>query len=197
VYRVGVTGGIGSGKTLVCNVFERLGIPVYYADARARRIMDTDGGLKEQITGIFSAEAYRQGVLDRRYVAEKAFGDPELLGKLNAVVHPVVRNDFNRWAEQQEDVPYVIEEAAILFESGGQGCLDSVVLVFAPENLRIERVMKRDDLDEGDVRRRMQHQMDDSAKIRMADHVIWNDHSRLLLPQIVQVHQQILNKRNR
>lgn len=179
---------------MVCNVLERLGVPVYYADTEARRIMDTDGQVKDRIIGIFGHEAYRGGALDRSYVAEKAFGDPGLLRELNAVVHPAVRDDFVSWTEKQEDVPYVIEEAAILLESGGEKLLDSVVLVFAPERLRLERVTERDGVGEGDVRRRMQHQMDDTEKIKRADHVIWNDHSRLLLPQIIEVHQQIINE---
>jgi dephospho-CoA kinase len=195
VYRVGVTGGIGSGKTLVCRVFESLGIPVYFADREARRIMDTDAEVRERITRIFGSRAYRKGGLDRQYVAEKAFGDPELLERLNAATHPSVRKDFLAWSDAQGSVPYVIEEAAILFESGADRFMDSVVLVYAPESLRIRRVTERDRVAREDVLRRMQHQGDDRDKIEKSDHVIWNDDSRLLVPQIIQVHEQLVINR--
>ena len=142
--KLGLTGGIGSGKTLVCQIFEKLGVPVYYADTEARNLMCTDPELKAGITEMFGKEAFGKEGLNREYIAGIVFGDRNKLDRLNRMVHPLVRKDFNRWAELQDKVPYVIEEAAILFESGAHTAMDYTVLVHAPEELRIRRVVERD-----------------------------------------------------
>lgn len=194
MYQVGVTGGIGSGKTLVCTVFEKLGIPVYYADIRARWLMNNDRELMEQIRNVLGEEAYVNGILERKKVAGVVFKDREILDRLNQLVHPVVKEDFRRWSAERKDVPYVIEEAAILFESGSSEGLDETILVYADEEVRIRRVMKRDGSNRDGVQRRMKHQMDEELKIEKADHVIYNNGEEMLLPQIVTIHQKILER---
>ena len=195
MYQLGLTGGIGSGKTLVCSILEKLGIPVYYADSAARRLMNSDEELSKNIVGVFGAEVYNGASLNRDLLARKVFGNQEMLAKLNAMVHPAVRKDYSGWVESQKGAPYVVEEAAILFESGADGLLDGSVLVYAPEALRIQRVMKRDGVDEKSVRSRMMHQMDEDKKKKRADHVIYNDEKEMLLPQVIALHNKILNNR--
>jgi len=191
--KAGVTGGIGSGKTLVCSILEKLGIPVYYADTEARRLMNQQEELRLQITDLLGKEAYSGGELNRQYVASRVFGKPVELEALNALVHPAVHEDFHRWAQEQKDAPCVVEEAALLFESGGHKMLDMTVLVLAPTELRIERVMKRDGLEREAVELRIQHQMDEDAKKKLASSIIYNDDSGLLLPRVVHLHQQMIN----
>jgi dephospho-CoA kinase len=193
MYQVGITGGIGSGKTLVCSIIERLGIPVYYADREAGRLMNTHGVLKEAIKGLLGEEAYRDGEIDRRFVGSRVFGQRELLGKLNGLVHPVVREDYRRWVTGWSGVPYVVEEAAILIESGASRFLDRTVLVCAPSELRIRRVMERDGVKKEEVELRMMHQMNEEEKRVLADEVIVNDDRHMLLPQIIALHEKIIN----
>ena len=195
MYQLGLTGGIGSGKTLVCSILEKLGIPVYYADSGARRLMNSDAKLRNSIVEIFGAEVYNGAILDRNLLASKVFGNQEMLEKLNAMVHPAVRKDYSGWVESQKGVPYVVEEAAILFESGADSLLDGSVLVYAPEALRIKRVMKRDGVDEESVRSRMIHQMDEDKKKKRADHIIYNDEKEMLLPQVIALHNKVINSR--
>ena len=192
---MGLTGGIGSGKTLVCSILEKLGIPVYYADSAARRLMNSDEELSKNIVGIFGDEVYNGASLNRDLLARKVFGNQEMLEKLNAMVHPAVRKDYSGWVESQKGAPYVVEEAAILFESGADTLLDGSVLVYAPEALRIQRVMKRDGVDEESVRSRMMHQMDEDKKKERADHIIYNDEKEMLLPQVIALHNIVLNSR--
>ena len=193
MYQVGLTGGIGSGKTLVCSVLEKLGVPVYYADVEARRLMNGDQDVSKQIVELFGRETYRRGFLDRVFLAQRVFGYPEMLAKLNAIVHPAVRNDYSLWVLRQHDVPYVVEETAILFESGANRLFDRSVFVYAPEVVRISRVMQRDRVEEKGVRRRMMHQMDEKEMKELADDIIINDGKEMLLPQIIWIHQEILN----
>jgi len=192
IFQVGITGGIGSGKTLVCRVFEKLGIPVYYADSRARWLMNHEPALIEGIQQLLGAESYRGGELQGEYVADRVFRDPEMLNRLNGIVHPAVRNHYIQWVNNQDDADYVIEEAAILFESGAYRFLDYNVLVFAPEELRIRRVMDRDGVSEEEVRLRMKRQMKEEDKKKLADKVINNDETGMLLPQIISLHRRIL-----
>jgi len=194
MYQVGITGGIGSGKTLVCSVLESLGVEVYYADREARRLMNNHGTLKGAIIELLGSRAYR-GELDRQYVASRVFGNRELLEKLNSLVHPVVREDYRNWVkERPEGMPYVVEEAAILLESGASRFLDETVLVYAPLELRIRRVMERDGVNREEVERRMMHQMDEEEKRVLADRVLVNDDREMLLPGVVTLHQEILKK---
>ncbi|MFO7935594.1 MAG: dephospho-CoA kinase [Bacteroidales bacterium] len=195
MFQVGITGGIGSGKTLVCRVFDKIGIPVYDADSRARSLMNHDPGLVSEITDLLGQEAYRDGSLDREYVAGKVFMNEDLLNRLNRIVHPAVRDDYLQWVKDRTEVPYVIEEAAILFESGAHRFMDLTVLVYAPEDLRIRRVMERDGVSEEEVRMRMRHQMNEEEKKKLADKMISNDGTEMLLPQIIRLHQHILKNK--
>ncbi len=195
MYQVGVTGGIGSGKTLVCSILEVLGIPVYYADIEARRLMNSDPALKEGITDLFGDDAFIEGKLDRKFIGSKVFGHPEMLKSLNNLVHPAVRKDYKRWVSGRTGVPYVVEEAAILFESGAQQFLDMSVLVYAPRELRVGRVIARDGVEREEVLRRMSHQMDEKEKRDLADEVIINDNRRMLVPQVVALHEKIVNRK--
>ena len=193
--KLGLTGGIGSGKTLVCQIFEKLGVPVYYADRAARELMNGNAELKESIKHMFGDRAYDKDGLDRQYVASSVFGDHKKLSQLNSLVHPHVRKDFIRWTVQHSESPYVIEEAAILFESGASLEMDQTILVYAPEELRISRVMKRDGLKREDVLKRMEHQLSEEEKMKKADHILSNDGRQMLLPQVIELHNTILNSR--
>jgi len=194
MFRLGITGGIGSGKTFVCSILEKFGVPVYYADKEARGLMNTREDLKRAIKDVFGEEIYHDGELDRPEMGRRIFGQPEMLDKINRMVHPVVREDFFKWSEAWENVPYVIEEAAILFESGAASEMDATVLIYAPKQLRIERVMARDGLSRSEVERRINMQMDEEEKKRLSDRVILNDEKKLLLPQLVALHEDIKSR---
>lgn len=195
MFRVGLTGGIGSGKTLISSIFEKLGVPVYYADSSARTLMNSDAGLKDGIVNLFGEQAYDENGLNRIFIAGKVFGDPDALARLNKLVHPAVRLDFNRWTAAQSGAPYVIEEAAILFESGASLEMNLSVLVYAPQELRMSRVMLRDGLDREAVLRRMRHQLSEKELMNLADHVLINDGKEMILPQVVELHNTILKSR--
>jgi dephospho-CoA kinase len=192
---VGLTGGIGSGKTLVCSIFEKLKVPVYHADEAARRLMNSDAGLMEGIREMFGDQAYGRDGLNRAYLAGLVFGDEERLSGLNKLVHPAVRDDFKRWAGQQRDAAYVIEEAAILFESGASQEMDLTILVHAPEEVRIRRVMERDGVSRVEVLKRIRHQMREEKLMKMADHRLLNDGTTMILPQVIELHNKILNRK--
>ena len=192
---VGLTGGIGSGKTLVCSIFEKLKVPVYHADEAARRLMNSDAGLMEGIREMFGDQAYGRDGLNRAYLAGLVFGDEERLSGLNRLVHPAVRDDFKRWAGQQRDAAYVIEEAAILFESGASQEMDLTILVHAPEEVRIRRVMERDGVSRVEVLKRIRHQMREEKLMKMADHRLLNDGTTMILPQVIELHNKILNRK--
>lgn len=189
MFKIGLTGGIGSGKSTVAKIFEVLGIPVYYADEEAKRLMNTDIGLKRQIIELFGEASYSQGMLNRNYLAEIVFHDPEKLKQLNALVHPVTIHDANTWLENQHSA-YAIKEAALIFESGIHEMLDFVIGVSAPISLRIQRVIKRDNISREEVLSRMDKQMEESAKMKRCNFVITNDEQQLLIPQVLAIHEK-------
>ncbi len=170
---VGLTGGIGSGKTSVLQLFINKGIPVYIADIEAKRLMQTDSKLIRKIKKTFGDKSYLKGELNRTYLAKKVFGDAKELKKLNAIVHPAVHKDFLKFIDKQ-DTAYLIFENAILFENGSDQFCDVVITVLAPIEIRIQRVIKRDKLTQQQVKDRMQHQWDDSLKAEKSDFVIEN-----------------------
>lgn len=184
--KIGITGGIGSGKSTVCRLFEQRGVPVYDSDAQARRLMQEDTALREKITARFGAQTYREGVLDRAGLAEQVFSDPQALADLNALVHPVVMADFAGWSERQA-APYVVLESAILFEAGLEDCVDKTVAVLAPEEVRIERTCRRDKSDPEAVRRRIAAQTDDDTLADRADFTLVNLFEEDLEPAVVQL----------
>lgn len=171
--KVGITGGIGSGKSTVCRLFARRGVAVYDSDAAAKRLMTEDAELRARIAERFGAGAYADGVLNRSYLAGKVFSDPAALADLNALVHPAVMRDFAAWAERQEG-SYVILESAILFEAGLEDSVDRTVAVLAPTELRIERTCRRDGCDPAAVRRRIAAQADDDTLRAKADYTLVN-----------------------
>jgi dephospho-CoA kinase len=190
--KVGITGGIGSGKSTVCRVFEWLGIPVYYADDRAKWLMVHDLHLRAAILALLGNASYHEdGTLNRTYIAEKVFQNKELLLQLNALVHPVVHRDGELWHRVQQ-APYTLREAALLYESGGFHLMDRMIVVTAPIELRIQRVMARDGVDRKDVESRIARQMAEEEKVKLADFVIHNDEVTPLLPQILEVHHKLL-----
>lgn len=193
--KLGITGGIGSGKTSVCRVFSILGIPVFSADPEAQEIMNTDESVIRGINDIAQRNLYPAGRLDRMQLAELIFKDPEVLKKVNALVHPVVFEHFNRWAREQNS-PYVIMEAAILFESGANDLVDRVATVYAPVEERIDRVTRRNKLTREQVLDRIRNQMDDKTRIKMSDYVINNSENEMIIPVILKIHEDLLNHLN-
>ena len=191
--RIGLTGGIGSGKSTVARIFQVLGIPVYYADQRAKCLMNTSESLRESITDLFGRKAYQQGSLNRSYIAGKVFNDENLLAKLNGLVHPVVQMDFIHWSDRHEHYPYVVEEAAILVESGAYKHLDQIVVVFATEETRIARVTVRDGMDENDIRQRMRQQLDSEELKKYSTDIVNNNGDQLLVPQILDLHRKFVS----
>jgi dephospho-CoA kinase len=188
---IGVTGGIGSGKTTVCKVFEWLGIPVYYADLRARWLIENDEHLKSGILSLLGKEVYStEGKYLSKKVAERVFGNPDLLAQLNQLVHPVVKKDTLEWltAQKNQQIPYVLKEAALLFESGTYRDLDYILFVSAPLKVRMNRVMQRDGISAADFELRIKSQWPDRRKMKMSDFVIINDGRHSILNQIFQLH---------
>ena len=186
--KVGITGGIGSGKSTVCRLFAQKGIAVYDSDAAAKRLMQEDGALRRQLAGRFGEGTFRDGVLDRAYLAGIVFADPQALADLNALVHPVVMRDFDAWAARQEG-SYVILESAILFEAGLEGCVDKTVAVLAPRELRIERTCRRDGRTPGEVRLRIAAQTDDDTLSAKADYTLVNILESDLEPAVAELHR--------
>lgn len=194
MFKVGITGGIGSGKTTVCKIFEVLGIPVFYADSAAKAIMNTDQALVAGIKAAFGNEAYHQDdALNRKYLAKIVFNDDAELARLNALVHPAVFRAFEVWAKNQHAVPYVLKEAALLFESGSNKLCDKMILVTAPQELKIKRVIERDAITATEVLSRMSKQFTDEQKSSLADFAVINDENQLLIPQVLKLHEQFLS----
>ncbi len=193
--KIGITGGIGSGKTTVCKIFELLSVPVYYADGRAKWLMANDSDLIAKIKKLLGKSAYfSDGRLNRRYIADIVFDDKDKLKQLNALVHPAVGRDGEAWNRRQEELgaPYTLKEAAILFESKSHLSLDKVITVYAPEEMRIARVRARDGTDRASVAARIKEQISDEKKIELSDFVIYNDGSKSLIRQVVELHWQLL-----
>jgi dephospho-CoA kinase len=193
VIRVGLTGGIGSGKSTVARVFEVLGIPVYYADEATRQLMNTDEALRKEIISNFGEESYSNGQLNRPYIASIVFNDKEKLELLNALTHPATIRHANAWMQQQT-APYVIKEAALIFESGSAENLDYVIGVSAPKTIRIRRVMERDHISSEEVQKRMSRQLSEEMKMKLCDFVLINNELDLLTPQVLALHEQLLKK---
>lgn len=190
--KVGVTGGIGSGKSLICNVFSTLGAPVFNADTAAKNILDSDTDVIKKITSLVGEDIYKNNLLDRRKLADIIFNNSDVLNTINSIVHPKVREAFITWCMQYKHLPYVIQEAAILFESGAYKMLDFTINVHASEEIRLERVMQRDNILAEKVKERMKNQMSDDAKMKLADITIYNDNNIMILPQILEVHKKLL-----
>ena len=186
--KIGLTGGIGSGKSTVAHIFEVLGIPVYYADTEAKKLMGANEELKASITRAFGEEAYVDGRLNREYIAAQVFNNDKKIELLNSLVHPATIKDAEEWIKIQR-AAYVIKEAALIFESGSNKNLDYVIGVQSPLELRIKRVMDRDNIPAHQVKARMNQQMDDDLKLRLCDYVIVNDEHEMVIPQVLALHE--------
>lgn len=193
--KIGLTGGIGSGKSTVAKVFEVFGIPVYKADDEAKKLMATNPELIEKIKALFSNEAYINGQLNTAYISSQVFNNKEKLTMLNSLVHPFTIEDGKRWMSQQQ-TPYAIKEAALIFESGSQAEFDLIIGVYAPMALRIHRAMQRDHVDKEKIYERMQNQIKEEIKMKLCDEVLINNEQVLLLPQIIALHEKLLAKVN-
>ena len=189
--RVGLTGGIGSGKSVVARLFHVLGVPVFEADAEAKMLMQQDATVRDVVIARFGAEVYANGALDRTRLASKVFGNDEEIAALNAIVHPAVRQAFAAWADEQT-FPYVVMEAAIMAENDGYRSFDRVITVSCPEAIRIQRVIERDGVVEEAVRSRLQHQAREEDRQRIAHFTVKNDGSELVIPQVLAIHGQLL-----
>lgn len=193
--RIGLTGGIGSGKTTVARVFETLGIPVYYADDRTKYLMNTDEELKSSILKNFGTAAYNKDGLDRKYLAGIVFNSKEKLDLLNALTHPVTIRDAEQWMNRQQ-TPYIIKEAALLFESGAAEQLDHIIGVYAPLPTRVQRVRERDHISAEEVMKRISRQLDETIKMRLCDYVITNNEQQLVVPQVLELHHRFIQEKN-
>ncbi len=187
---IGLTGGIGSGKTTVAKLFTELGVPVYNSDLQAKNLMQDSKEIRTAIIDLLGEESYALQKLNKKYIADKVFGDKELLQKLNAIVHPAVREDFISWVKKKR-TPYVIQEAAILFENNSYKIFDKIILVKAPKEARLERILARDNTSREEILARMENQWDDSKKIPLADYIIENTDLEETKLQVEKIHRQL------
>lgn len=190
---VGLTGGIGSGKTTVAQIFNALGVPIFVADEVSKSIIDSDLSLQSELKSLLGNDVVKEGKIDRPYMASLIFNDANLLKEANALIHPAVGSAFQRWYLQQ-DFPYVLREAAILFESGSHKDCEAIVVVSAPEDLRIERVQKRSGESEVQIRARMSKQWPQKKKEELADYLIFNEQKEMLIPQVIKVHEDLIRR---
>jgi dephospho-CoA kinase len=188
---IGLTGGIGVGKTMVAKIFENLGVPVFNADETAKQLMQTSPEIKTALIQQFGEKVYENGILQKAYLSSIVFSDAHQLALLNSIVHPITIQAAWDWAKLQT-APYVIKEAALLFESSAVEGLDFVIGVTAPSSLRIQRIMQRDNCTKQDTEKRMHHQISDTIKMKLCDKVIVNDEIQLLTPQVIAIHEFIL-----
>jgi dephospho-CoA kinase len=191
--KIGITGGIGSGKSTVCKIFKVLRIPVYHADERAKIIVNQNPEIKNSIIDVFGIEAYKNDIYNAEYISNIVFSNKKKLDKLNSIIHPFVEKDFLEWAESNYDAKYLIEEAAILFESGANRNLDYVIVVNAPLTVRIQRIMERDGISEEMINARMKNQWPTDKILALADWIVENDEKHLLLPQVLSIHDQLIS----
>lgn len=191
--KIGITGGIGTGKTTVCRIFELLGIPTYNADIRAKQLMTGNKKVKSEIIKLLGKDSYfRNSRLNRQYISSKVFNDNNLLALLNAIVHPAVALDFDEWVTKQRETSYVIKEAALLIESNSYKTLDKLIIVTADEDVRISRVVKRDKTTKVQVKKRMDAQMSETHKVKFGDFIIDNSGRISLISQVIEVHKLLL-----
>ena len=192
---VGITGGIGSGKSTVCKVFRILGIPVFQADDVARKLQNEDPEIKRKLIDYFGPDIYTEAAsLNRKKLANIIFNNPADLERVNHLIHPAVHREFESWKEKMTGYAYVLYEAAILFETGSAAKFDYTILVLTDENERLQRVMKRDKLVSGAILQRMRNQMPDSEKVLLADFIIENNDNQMIIPQILKLDQFLKTK---
>ncbi len=191
--KIGITGGIGAGKSIISRIFSLLGIPVYNADDQAKYLMNHDKILKREIIDHLGEKSYKDGRLNRAYLSAKIFDNEDYQQKINSLVHPRVREDFYHWHQAHMTSSYTLKEAALLYESGSYKELDKIIMIYSPTDLRVERVLLRDHFRTGEeVMKIIAKQMPDEEKRKMADYVIYNDDKRLVIPQVIDFHNKIL-----
>ena len=191
--KIGITGGIGSGKTTVCRIFETLGVPVFFADDESKRILFTDFSVINRVKEIFGEKVFSNGIPDRKKLATIVFGNPEKLQELNSILHSAVFKHFDNWMMEKKDSSYILLEAALIYETARDKFLDQVIVVSAPEEIRIRRIRMRDKISEADIRARMRQQYSQELKEKKADYIIENDESQLLIPQVMKIHEKLLS----
>lgn len=189
--KVGITGGIGSGKSTVSRIFAQLGVPVYEADSAGKWVLNEDAEVKAEIIELLGPKAYNESGLDSSWVASQVFENTDLLNQMNKVLHPAVARHFESWLADQSEASYILKEAAILFESGSAKNLDKVIVVSAPVDLRIARVVKRDGVTKAEVEKRMANQWSEEQRLSKADFIIVNDGGSAIIPQIIEIHHQL------
>ncbi|MCH5721408.1 dephospho-CoA kinase [Niabella hibiscisoli] len=194
--QIGLTGGIGSGKTTIANIFSTLGVAIYDADSAAKNLMNTNLQIRQQLTELFGADTYKEGQLNRAFLSSKVFNNAPLLAELNAITHPITIQDSIDWFNRQQG-PYAIKEAALIFESGSNKHLDYTIGVWAEKELRIERVLERGGLDRAAILARMEKQMDESEKMKRCDFVIDNNGEKSVIAQVFELHQTLVNLADR
>lgn len=192
MFKIGLTGGIGSGKTTVSRVFRNLGVPIFISDLAAREIVNTHPKAVDAIKSNFGDSLYSSEGLDRKALASIVFNDPEELQKLNNIVHPLVAEAFDKWCNNHQSAPYIIKEAAILFESGAHQNLDRVIVVYTQKEERIKRIIQRDKTSREEVESRMKNQWDDGTRNKLADFIIINDDLNIVLPQVMELHEVLI-----
>jgi dephospho-CoA kinase len=194
---IGVTGGIGSGKSMVCRLFECLDIPIYYADSRAKWLTNNDPEIREKVVALLGNEAYDSaGRYNTRFVASSVFQNEPLLKELNAIIHPVVLRDTQAWVAQHSGAPYVVKEAAIMARAGQSNAVDYVVVVEAPVELRIQRILERDKRTEKEIRAIIERQVSDESRREIADYIVDNDDASELIPQVLHLHEIFLKRKS-
>jgi dephospho-CoA kinase len=192
--KVGITGGMGAGKSMVAEIFRTFGIPIYNADLMAKKLMDNHPALKESIRATFGEGSYIDGHLNRSFLAQTIFSSEENLARMNELVHPVVINDYENWHRAHSLKLYTIKEAALLFESGSYKDLDKIILVLAPLTIRLQRILLRDQhRTRADIENIMARQMNDKDKKKLADFIIINDEHKMVIPQVLDIHDKLLN----
>lgn len=192
--KVGLTGGIASGKSTIAKIFESLGVPVFYSDVVGKQLLNEDDLIRKKVVELFGQEVYDYSGLKREVLAKKVFNNPELLQQLNTIVHPAVRSAFLQFSNNNQHKSYILKEAAILFESGAHKELDKIICVSASSDERIERAMQRDGSKKEDVLDRMKHQLSEDERIALSDFVIDNNGSTLVIPQVLSIHKKLMNE---
>jgi dephospho-CoA kinase len=190
--KIGITGGIGSGKSTVCKLFDLLGIPIYYTDDEAKKILYFDSAVNKRVVETFGVGVLDANqLIDKVKLAKEVFADATKLAQLNAIIHPAVAQHFEQWLMQHADAPYILKEAAILFESGAYKAVDKIISIVAPEHLKISRATQRDRSTVELVKQRMSHQLGDEERVQRSDFVIHNDGNQLLIPQVLIIHEKL------
>ncbi len=190
--KLGITGGIGSGKTLVCSLFAQFGVPIYNADERAKWLVNNHPKIKADIITHFGESAFQHNTYNRAFMASVVFKEKEKLYALNDIIHPIVFADWKSFCDENSSVPLVIKEAAIMFETESKNTVDEIALVYSPLNLRLQRVMERDNLSEQEVMQKINNQMPEDEKLKLAKYIIYNDEQHSLIEQVLHLHKKIV-----